>query len=130
LQGKLGSQTVTGHLNLSSIVAGRDETVGRPGEELGSLDADITYSPQLLRVENGSLVRADNSRIDFNVTAPLVGKDNIAVQATIQNFNTAALASVRIPGFSKSLTQGTVSGTIDLRGLPGPRSVEGTAQLT
>jgi translocation and assembly module TamB len=122
VEGKLASPNLTGHLSLSSIQA--------HGEEVGSFEGDVGYSPSGVRVENAALVRGDGSRADFSVDAPLVGKDNISIKANVQNFDLAAIARIAPYGLGDLIERGTVNGTIDLRGLPGPRTIEGTANLS
>lgn len=122
VEGKLSEPTVSGHLKLASIKSHDEET--------GSLEGDIAYTPSLVRVDNASLVRPDGSRADFSVDVPLPVKDNIAVKANVQNFDLAAIVHAASPGLKDIVSRGIVNGTLDLKGLPGPRTIEGTAKLT
>lgn len=122
VEGRLAAPAVTGHLRLEQIQA--------QGETVGTFEGDIAYSPSLVRVDQGSLVRADGSRADFSISAPLVGENNIAVKANVQNFDLPALVKAAVPEFQDFVGRGVVNGTVDLRGLPGPRTIEGTANLS
>lgn len=122
VEGKLANPNLTGHLTLSSIQS--------HNEEVGSFEGDVGYSPSAVRVENAALVRPDGSRADFNLNAPLVGKDNISIKANVQNFDLPTIVRTVSPELKDFIGRGTVNGTIDLRGLPGPRTIEGTAKLS
>src|SRR5262249_43351429 len=135
VDGTVEEPQINGHLKLSSIVAKSDKVVDdTPDQEVGALEADVTYGPKEIQVENGSLVRPDGSRADFSLNASLEPpaverKDNISVKANVQNFDLPSLARV-VPGLAPLIGRGTVTGTVDLKGLPGPRSIEGTANLS
>jgi translocation and assembly module TamB len=122
VQGKLSAPDVSGHTKLTSIKSHNEET--------GSFEGDIAYSPSDVRIENASLVRPDGSRADFSVNAPLPVKDNIEVKATVQNFDLATLVLPLAPGLKDIVGRGIINGALDLNGLPGPRTIEGTAKLT
>jgi translocation and assembly module TamB len=122
VQGNLSNPNLTGHISLSNIQA-HNETVG-------SFEGDVDYSPSAVRVDNASLVRPDGSRADFTLNAPLVGENNISLKANVQNFDLAAIVRAAAPGLADFIGHGTVNGTIDLRGLPGARTIEGTADIS
>jgi translocation and assembly module TamB len=122
VEGQLSEPALSGHVKLASIKQHEEET--------GSFEGDIAYTPTLLRVDNGSLVRSDGSRADFSLNAPLPIKDNVAIKANVQNFDLATIAQTYSAGLKDFVGRGVINGTVDLKGLPGPRSVEGTANLT
>jgi translocation and assembly module TamB len=127
VEGKLSEPAVSGHIKLASIKSHDEET--------GSLEGDIAYAPSSVRVDNASLVRPDGSRADFSVDVPLPVKDNIALKANVQNFDLATISHALLPGghegtLTSLVTRGVMNGTLDLKGLPGPRTIEGTAKLT
>jgi translocation and assembly module TamB len=122
VEGKLSAPSVSGHIKLASIKSHDEET--------GSFEGDIAYMSDLVRIENAALVRPDGSRADFSLNAPLPAKDNIAIKANVQNFDLAAILHAISPGLKDYVSRGVVNGVIDLRGLPGPRTVEGTAKVT
>lgn len=122
VQGNLSNPNLTGHISLSNIQA-HNETVG-------SFEGDIAYSPSAVRVENASLVRPDGSRADFTVDAPTSGENNISLKANVQNFDLPSIIRAASPGLADFIGSGTVTGTVDLRGLPGPRTLEGTADIS
>ena len=122
VEGKLSEPHISGHLKLASIKS-HDEVTG-------SVEGDLAYSPSLVQFDNASLVRPDGSRADFSVDVPLPVKDNIAVKANVQNFDLAAIVRAASPGLKDIVSRGIVNGSLDLKGLPGPRTIEGTAKLT
>src|SRR5205085_1670382 len=132
LEGTLDSPNVSGHVKLDSIQSAGDTVSDVPAQEVGSFEGDIDYSPTLLRIDNAALVRPDGSRADFSVTARLDAeavkdKNGIAVKANVQSFDLPSLVRVAQPTLANLIGRGTITGTIDLKGLPGPRSIEGTA---
>lgn len=136
IEGKLAAPSVTGHVKLDSIVSSADPLADDPNasaaQQVGEFEGDISFSPSLLRVENASLVRDDGSRADFQIIAPLdeSKKNSITVKANVQNFDLPTIIRAASPGFADFVGRGTINGTIDLRGLPGPRTIEGTADLS
>jgi translocation and assembly module TamB len=122
VEGKLSAPAVSGHVKLASIKQHDAET--------GSFAGDIAYTSTLVRIDNASLVRPDGSRADFSVNAPLPIKDDVAVKASLQNFELAAIVQAYSARLKDFVGRGVINGAIDLRGLPGPRTVEGTAKLT
>lgn len=130
IEGKLTAPAVTGHIKLTNIETKKDEITDKGGQQVGAFEGDIAYSPSLLRVDDASLVRDDGSRADFSINAPLDKKDAIAVKANVQNFDLPTIIGAVSPSFADFIGRGTVSGMIDLKGLPGPRTIEGTAKLS
>ncbi len=122
VQGKLSAPAVSGHVKLASIK--------QHDEETGAFAGDIGYTSTLVRIDNASFVRPDGSRADFSVNAPLPINDDVAVKASLQNFDLAAIVQAYSAGLKDFVGRGVINGVIDLRGLPGPRTVEGTAKLT
>jgi translocation and assembly module TamB len=127
VEGKLSAPAVSGHVKLASIK--------QHDEDVGSLSGDVSYTADLLRIDNAAIVRPDGSRADFSVNAPLPIADNIAIKANLQNFELAAIAHSTLPGGREGVlgamfTRGVINGTLDLKGLPGPRTLEGAAKLT
>lgn len=122
VQGKLSSPSVTGHLRLESITMHDDA--------LGSFEGDIAYAPSLVRVENGVVSGPNNSRAEFTLNAPLDVKNQVAVQATVRNFDLPTIVQLAAPNFGDVVGKGAINGEVNLRGLPGPRTIEGTANVT
>jgi translocation and assembly module TamB len=135
LAGSLDRPEVSGHVKLDSIQSAGDAVSEVPAQEVGSFEGDVAYNPNLLRIDNAALVRPDGSRADFSVTARLDAqaikdKNGVAVKANVQSFDLPSLVRVAQPGLANLIGRGTVTGTIDLKGLPGPRSIEGVANLS
>ncbi|HWO02399.1 MAG TPA: translocation/assembly module TamB domain-containing protein, partial [Blastocatellia bacterium] len=124
LEGTLSEPKVDGHLKLAGIELN--------SKEAGAFEGDISYSPSLLSINNGSLARSDGSRADFTINAPLGAevKDNMTVKANVQGFDLSTIVRAIEPKLSDFIGQGAISGTIDLKGLPGPRTIEGSAKVS
>jgi translocation and assembly module TamB len=130
VEGKVSSPSVTGHVRLDEIRMHQDPTDDSTGEKLGSFEGDIAYSPALLRVEGGKLARPDGTRADFSLDAPLDKDDAVAIRAVVRDFDLASLVRTATPEFKDFVGAGVINGTIDLRGLPGRRTVSGTADVS
>lgn len=130
VEGRISAPTVTGHIKLTNIETKKDEVTDEGGRQIGAFEGDIAYSPSLLKLDNASLVRDDGSRADFSVNAPLDKKDAIAVKANVQNFDLPTVIGAVSPSFADFVGRGTINGVIDLKGLPGPRTLEGTAKIS
>jgi translocation and assembly module TamB len=130
-----GEGSFTGHAEIDpsgSSISGRLklDSIKLHEEDVGSFSGDISYSPSEFRVSNGVIERPDGSRADFEVAGSPDTEDSISLKAKVQNFSLGAIANAAIPRLNDIIGRGTVSGDIDLRGLPGPRSIEGTARVT
>jgi translocation and assembly module TamB len=121
--GKLESPSLNGHLKL--------ESVKMHEEEVGAVEGDIAYSPTLVRVENGSIVRADNhSRADFTLNAPLKDEGDISVKAVVKNFDLRQAVNLAAPGLADQIGAGKINGEVDLQNLGDKRKLTGTANIT
>jgi translocation and assembly module TamB len=121
VEGDLSSPSVSGHLELENIVL-RDEAIGR-------FTGDIAFSPSRFSIERASLVAPDNSRADFTLGGSTTGRDDISVRANVQSFDLDTLVRLAAPDLAGLVGGGKVTGTLDLGGLPGPRGIEGTANI-
>lgn len=122
LDGKLSAASVSGHLQIASI-----ETEGK---SLGSFEGDISYSPSLIRIENATIQGEQSGKVEFSVQAPIPVKDSVAVQAQLDRFDLGSLIRAVAPGPDTLVGGGVVTGTINLSGLPGPRSISGVANVS
>src|SRR5262249_25037463 len=113
---------VNGHLSIESIKL--------HDEEAGELSGDVAYNSTRLTVTNGSLVRSDGSRADFDLSVGLENKDDVAIKGHIKQFSLPALVATAAPRLSDLVPRGFISGDVDLKGLPGPRTIEGTAKVS
>ena len=52
------------------------------------------------------------------------------MKANVQNFDLPSIVRAAAPELADFIGSGTVTGTVDLRGLPGPRTIEGTADIS
>jgi translocation and assembly module TamB len=122
LQGKFSAPNLSGALNLASIKM--------HDEELGRLEGQITYTPAFVRVENGALVRPDNSRADFTLNASLTDKTAIDVRATVKDFDLPQIVQVYNPGLANIVSKGKITGDVDLKNAGDTRKMTGNANLT
>jgi translocation and assembly module TamB len=122
LQGKIGAPNLTGALKISNIKM-HDET-------FGSLEGNIAYSPTLVRVENGAIIRPDNSRADFTLNAPLDEKNKVALKAVFREFDLPDIVKVVEPGFAPIVGKGKITGDVDLQNIGDTRKLTGTANIS
>ena len=122
VQGKLTTPAVSGRLVLADIKADQ--------YEVGSFEGDLTYEPSLVRVDKASVISPNGGRADFTLNAPIEKKDDISLSATIRNFDLPTLIHAAAPEFKDFVGNGQISGNIDLKGLPGPRTIDGSAEVT
>ncbi len=128
VQGKLSAPNVSGHLALADIKA--DE------QPVGSFQGDIAYEPSMARVDNATVISPGGGRADFKLSAALQTKDkgkdndNISVSGTVLNFDLPTLIRAAVPEFKNFVVGGVITGKFDLKGLPGPRTVDGSAEVT
>ncbi|HEY6333721.1 MAG TPA: YdbH domain-containing protein, partial [Blastocatellia bacterium] len=122
IQGTLSAPSLTGHVSLADIKSQEDS--------IASLQGDIQFSRDKLSISNGMLVRPDGTRAEFSMNAPLDGGDDISARASLTNFDMHALAKIASPGLEDYVTTGTISGSVDVSGLPGPRTIKGTANVS
>lgn len=127
IRGELASPAVSGHLTIASVEGNN--------ESLGSFKGDVVYEPQgaapgVLRIENASLVGSDGSRAELTVEAPLPVDNNVSVKATLYKIDLARFTKAALSGLEKFVGGGVLSGKVDLEGLPGSRTITGTADVS
>jgi translocation and assembly module TamB len=124
LTGNLENPIVTGRAALDSFTM--------RGRTLGSLASNIFVSPELIELRDGVLQEpAGGGSANFSISIPQTGKNNIAVQATLNRINTGNLVAALpledyLPATLRDI-QAETSGTVNLSGLPNEMS--GTAEL-
>jgi translocation and assembly module TamB len=123
ITGNISDPLLDGRASLDSIIL-RDK-------DLGSLATNILVTPTGLELRDGTLQERDGGNITFNVIAPSVGTNNIAVQAKLNNISTgnilSALPIKSLPDSLKNL-KAKASGNLDLRGLP--NEMQGEANIS
>ncbi|HUK91573.1 MAG TPA: translocation/assembly module TamB domain-containing protein, partial [Blastocatellia bacterium] len=122
VQGTLSAPTLAGHVNISEIKSQE--------ESVASLQGDVQFSQELLTVQNGVLLRPDGTRAEFALTAPLDGADDISATATLTGFNLHDLAKIASPGMEDFVGAGSISGSVHVGGLPGPRTIQGGGNVS
>jgi translocation and assembly module TamB len=122
LQGKIGAPTLAGALKISSI---------KMHEEIfGSLEGNIAYTPALVRVDNGVILRPDQSRADFTLSAPLDEKNKVALKAVFRDFDLPDIVELAAPGLANTVGKGKITGDVDLQNIGDTRKLTGTANVS
>lgn len=123
VSGQLESPEFDGKVSLGSLVMN--------GQDLGSLSASLIANQTELRVVDGKLTERDGGGVQFSLTAPRTGENNISVDATLDRANAALLMATLPLGKDTTGrlgdTQADVSGHISVTGLPG--AMTGSADL-
>jgi translocation and assembly module TamB len=133
VRGDLTNPVVEGRASLDSLQV-RDR-------DLGSVAANLSVTPDEIRLTDGRLVERDGGGAQFSLVAPRVGENNIALDATLDRANAgnllAAIVALRPRTTSDtnpsaldrlSDVQSDLSGRINVTGLPGAMS--GNADLS
>ncbi|HEX8495207.1 MAG TPA: translocation/assembly module TamB domain-containing protein [Pyrinomonadaceae bacterium] len=126
VRGNLNDPSVDGQAAIDSLVVNN--------QDLGALSASLNLSPTDFRVTEGRLAERDGGGIQFALSAPRVGENNISIDATLERANASTLAVV-LPASGKDGKrilnpediQSDVSGNVNVKGLPGAMS--GVAEL-
>jgi len=133
LRGNLAKPSVDGHVELDSL--------GINGHDFGSLTATMNSTPDMFRITDGQLSERDGGGIKFTLDAPLAGKNNIALTATLDRANggnllvaldafrnkTDNFGPIRTPTYSSLDFRSDVSGQINATGIP--NAMQGSADL-
>jgi translocation and assembly module TamB len=124
VRGKLKEPSIEGQASLDSLIVN--------GRELGSLAANISTTPDEVRISNGRLTERDGGGLQFAFNVPLKeGMGNTAIDATLDRVNAGNLA-VALSSLSPSLARydqivSDVSGRIQITGIPD--AMTGNAEL-
>jgi translocation and assembly module TamB len=125
VRGRLKEPSIEGRASLDSLIMN--------GRDLGSLAANISTTPDEVRITDGRLVeRVGNGSVQFALNVPLKeGLSDASITATLDRVNagnlTAAL-SVISPQFAKfGQIDSELSGRININGIPD--AMNGTAEL-
>ncbi|HEX8653219.1 MAG TPA: translocation/assembly module TamB domain-containing protein [Pyrinomonadaceae bacterium] len=133
VRGDLTNPTIDGHAALDSLLV--------QDRDLGSVAANLSVTPDEIRLSDGRLTERDGGGAQFSLLAPRVGDNNIALDLTLDRANAgnllAAVAALR-PRMGGEANQGALdrlgdvqsdlSGRINVTGLPGAMS--GNAELS
>ncbi|HEX8707954.1 MAG TPA: translocation/assembly module TamB domain-containing protein [Pyrinomonadaceae bacterium] len=122
VRGRLKAPSIDGRAALDSLMMN--------GRDLGAIAANITTTPDELRITNGQLTERDGGGMQFALTAPFNATNNISINATLDRVNagnlSAALA-VLSPKLAGLGVESEISGKINVSGLPDAMS--GDAEL-
>jgi translocation and assembly module TamB len=122
---------IAGNLNFNGTLTGKIDNpnlVGRASLEsvrindksLGSLSGNISSDINGFTITDGILNDGNGGTVSFNLQSPKIGKDNIAVQATLKNYDAGLIFQAfpqYIPERLKDF-RGLTSGNIEITGLP------------
>lgn len=123
VRGRLLSPSIEGRASLDSLIV--DE------RNLGSLAANISTTPDEVRITNGQLTGSDTGGLQFALNIPLKEGGNAAIDATLDRVNAAnlltALAVVSPSAARYNNIESNVSGRINITGFP--NAMSGNADL-
>lgn len=123
LRGKLASPDINGSVQLGSLLIN--------GNDLGSLSAKITMTPDELRIADGRLTEQDGGGMVFTYNAPRNDDNKATLDATLDRVNAANLLAA-FPKTEASQwlkgTQSDVSGEVKISGIP--NAMSGNADLS
>jgi translocation and assembly module TamB len=114
LTGALKDPVVNGHAELASLLVN--------DRDLGSLAANISSTATETRVNDGRLAQAGGGGAQFSLVVPRTGKNNASIDATLDRMNLTNLVAA-LPFTAQTReqigdTQGEVSGTVHITGMP------------
>ncbi len=113
IRGSLKSPDVNGRFSLGSLLV--------KGIDLGTLSASVAMNGAEIHIPDGRLVERDGGGVQFKVTAPRSGENNISVEATLDRMNARvllALSPLKNNQQFASDTDGDLSGQIKVTGIP------------
>src|SRR5256714_11463897 len=118
LTGALKDPIVNGHAELGSLNINQ--------RDLGSLTANISSTSTETRVSEGRLAQASGGGAQFSLVVPRAGENNASIDATLDRMNLGNLV-VALPFSAETReqigdTQGDVSGTVRITGMPNAMS--------
>ncbi|HBB98999.1 MAG TPA: hypothetical protein DC054_26780 [Blastocatellia bacterium] len=118
LTGALKDPIVNGHAELGSLNINQ--------RDLGSLTANISSTSTEMRVSEGQLAQTGGGGAQFSLVVPRAGENNASIDATLDRMNLGNLV-VALPFSAETReqigdTQGDVSGTIRITGMPNAMS--------
>lgn len=123
LRGKLSDPDIDGRVSLSTLMIN--------GNDLGALAASLRMTAAELQIADGRLTEKDGGGMQFTLTAPRPGDDNITLNATLDRVSAGnLLASLPLSKSTRAQfadTQSDVSGEIKISGIPDAMS--GSAEL-
>jgi translocation and assembly module TamB len=120
--GRLTEPNATGHLTLANLKA--------HGQDVGQFAGDIVFAPSLLQLRDASIVGPDGSQAEFSLELPMPVDNNLSVTAKLNDFDLHLLSAVAAPELADLVAKGAVSGSISLSGLPGPRTIRGSGEIS
>lgn len=124
VRGRLKEPSIEGQASLDSLIMN--------GRDLGSLAAQISTTPDEVRITDGRLVERDGGGVQFALNVPLKeGLSNASITATLERANAGNLATAlsalnpRLAQFGQ--IESELSGSVRIAGIPDAMS--GNAEL-
>ncbi|MDT7604220.1 MAG: translocation and assembly module TamB, partial [Acidobacteriota bacterium] len=121
LRGALSDPIINGRASLGSLLVN--------GRDLGSVAATINSDATMMRVTDGRLTGRDGGSAQFTLNVPREGKNNTALEATLDRFDLGGilaalpLTSSDTANVSTELAAvGPTSGKVSITGIPGAMS--------
>jgi translocation and assembly module TamB len=114
LTGAMKDPIVNGHAELGSLSMNQ--------RELGSVSANISSTATETRITDGRLAQATGGGAQFSLVLPKTGGNNASIDATLDRMNLGNLIGA-LPFSSQTRdqigdTQGEISGTVRIHGMP------------
>jgi translocation and assembly module TamB len=125
VRGRLNAPSIEGHASLDTLLMN--------DRDLGSLAANISTTPDEVRITDGRLTERDGGGVQFALNVPLKeGAGSASITATLDHVNagnlTAALSAVNPKLAQFGGIESDVSGSINITGIPDAMS--GKAELS
>jgi translocation and assembly module TamB len=128
VRGDLSNPVIDGRAFVGAVlVAVEQNGVATEQKNAGSLAATLHVAPDVVRVTDGAFRDPGGGTIAFSVTAPRPAKDDIAVEATLNDVAGANLALLS-PAELPFVTDAKLSGRVNVTGLP--NNMNGRAEFT
>jgi translocation and assembly module TamB len=122
VRGRLKEPSIEGRASLDTLIMN--------GRDLGALAANISTTPDEVRITDGRLTERDGGGVQFALNVPLK-QGNATIEATLDRVNagnlTAALASINPKLSQFGDIEADVSGIVNITGIPDAMS--GKAEL-
>ncbi len=115
--GSLRAPAVSGNFNLSNV--------NYDDDPLGSIAGNLTYSGNLIKVDNGRLLQDGGGNAEFAVNYPMNVTNGLTIKTTLHNLSVGELKNTFIP-LPVSI-DGKANGYAEISGLPG--AMNGNAEV-
>lgn len=122
VDGNIIDPNVSGHLTLAAIQAHQDE--------IGSFRGDVAFSQSQLTLKDAAILRPDGSQAEFSLADQFDQDNAISVNASLKQFDLGLITRIAYPDVADFINKGTLTGSVALSGLPGPRTLTGSGNVS